>query len=120
MHHCLNKHVLPQQISVMSGVLTAVDDLHRNGYYHRDIKPENILVGHDGEGMLVDFGLAITRKDARQNRGLGDGTLEYAAPETATCGWTLQAEVYTVFACVVEGLIGRCLFGGKVRTPRLL
>lgn len=101
-------------------MLTAVDGLHVNGFYHRDIKPDNILIGQDGSGILVDFGLCITTENALSGEGLGDGTLEYAAPETRTEGWSLSAELYSVFASFVESIVGRAVFGGKVSRIVLL
>jgi serine/threonine protein kinase len=30
-------------------LLTALDYIHRKGYFHRDIKPENVLLNSEGE-----------------------------------------------------------------------
>ncbi|CAN0093923.1 unnamed protein product, partial [Laminaria digitata] len=104
--------------SVLNGVLNGIEGLFANGCYHRDIKPDNILIGRDGSGILVDFGLCITHKEASEGKGLGDGTPGYAAPETEERAWSLSADLYAVFAVLVEALVGRCVFQGKVRRPR--
>jgi serine/threonine-protein kinase len=39
-------------------VCNAVGYAHSRGILHRDIKPANIILGHDGETLLVDWGLA--------------------------------------------------------------
>jgi serine/threonine protein kinase len=45
-------------IKFLAEVLTAIDEIHKNGVIHRDIKPENILIDQDGHARLSDFGLA--------------------------------------------------------------
>ena len=47
-----------EAVFVMREVLTALDELHRNGIVHRDIKPGNILLTAEGEIRLGDFGIA--------------------------------------------------------------
>lgn len=42
----------------LAEVLTAIDEIHKNGVIHRDIKPENILIDENGHAKLSDFGLA--------------------------------------------------------------
>ena len=44
---------------VMVDVLRGLGHAHDKGILHRDIKPANILIGHNGEGKLSDFGLAV-------------------------------------------------------------
>ena len=39
-------------------LLGAVEYLHKAGVVHRDLKPENVLINHDGNIKLVDFGLS--------------------------------------------------------------
>jgi serine/threonine protein kinase/tetratricopeptide (TPR) repeat protein len=55
---------------------------HERGIYHRDIKPSNILLGGDGQPMLLDFNLAhnIHSDQAKAAATLG-GTVSYMSPE---------------------------------------
>lgn len=46
----------------------------------RDLKPENLLIGHDGELRLSDFGWAVHMK-GDQPRMTMCGTTDYLAPE---------------------------------------
>jgi serine/threonine protein kinase len=53
---------LPEREAILIGisVLDALNHLHTRepAIIHRDIKPGNIKVTHDGQAVLVDFGLA--------------------------------------------------------------
>jgi serine/threonine protein kinase len=81
---------------------------------HRDVTPQNILVGVDGVGRLLDFGVAKAAGRAHTTReGQIKGKLGYMAPEQLTgTGVTRQTDVYA--ACVVlwEMLAGQRLFSG--------
>jgi eukaryotic-like serine/threonine-protein kinase len=57
---------------------------HQRGILHRDIKPSNILLGADGQPLLLDFNLSTDAKGAAAGSP-GDaelgGTVAYMAPE---------------------------------------
>ncbi|KAG9394848.1 Cell division cycle 7 Cdc7 [Carpediemonas membranifera] len=49
-------------IKYVRSILTAVNEIHAAGVIHRDIKPDNFLFDPEtGSGVLIDFGLAVTR-----------------------------------------------------------
>jgi serine/threonine protein kinase/tetratricopeptide (TPR) repeat protein len=58
----------------------ALEHAHQRGVLHRDIKPSNVLLGDDGQPMLLDFNVAqnLRRGSARTVVG---GTVAYMAPE---------------------------------------
>jgi len=53
---------------------------HQRGVLHRDIKPSNILIGADGQPLLLDFNLAHDRNIDVEQATIG-GTIAYMAPE---------------------------------------
>jgi len=85
---------------------------------HRDVTPQNILVGADGVGRLLDFGVAKAAGRAHTTQeGQIKGKLAYMAPEQLTgTGVSRQTDVYA--ACVVlwEMLAGERLFAGGSET----
>ncbi len=63
-------------------VASALQYAHEQRLIHRDLKPENLLLGHDQQVWLSDFGLAIVAHSARsQPLQQSAGTLAYMAPE---------------------------------------
>ena len=67
---------------IIGEVARALQHAHEHGVLHRDLKPSNILLDADGQVLLIDFGLALARNDARITRtGAMLGSLPYMAPE---------------------------------------
>jgi eukaryotic-like serine/threonine-protein kinase len=81
---------------------------------HRDMTPQNILVGVDGVGRLLDFGVAKAAGRAHTTReGQIKGKLGYMAPEQLTgTGVTRQTDVYAAAVVLWEMLAGQRLFAG--------
>lgn len=76
---------------------------------HRDMRPNNILLTHDFEPLVGDFGLARCQADG----GVGEatrviGTFGYLAPEYAQSGQiTEKADVYSFGIVLLELVTGR-------------
>lgn len=59
----------------------AIHVAHRMGIVHRDLKPANLLLTHDGQVKVTDFGLAADEKTLPRLKGDISGTLAYMSPE---------------------------------------
>jgi serine/threonine-protein kinase len=63
-------------------VARALDYAHFRGIIHRDIKPANVMISHQGEVKLMDFGIARDdRLTDLTETGTGLGTPSYMSPE---------------------------------------
>ena len=61
-------------------ITSGVEYLHKLGIVHRDLKPENLLIDHEKNIKLVDFGLSNTYKKGETLK-TACGSPCYAAPE---------------------------------------
>lgn len=91
---------------------------HSQSIVHRDMKPANVLLGHQGEVMIADFGLA---KVLGQDQGLSRtgsvmGTPAYMPPEQVEGIHSRidgRADVYSLGATLFEMLCAKPPFEGQ-------
>lgn len=69
-------YTLERRLEIFVSVLNALSYAHDNGIVHRDVKPANVMVGHYGEVMLMDWGIAKPIAASRDLAGSADATLE--------------------------------------------
>lgn len=98
-----------EAVALARVVAGALEHAHRLGVVHRDIKPENILM-HQGEPMVVDFGVAFAAGAGRERlteAGFSLGTPAYMSPEQAT-GEAVdgRSDVYSLGCVLYEMLAG--------------
>jgi len=65
-------------LGIFIRVAHGLDALHQAGFVHTDIKPNNIMLGHDGEVKIIDFGQSCK---IGHIKGRIQGTPDYIAPE---------------------------------------
>lgn len=71
-----------ERLWLVDRILSALADLHAQGYAHRDIKPDNILIAPGRGVYLVDFGFTRHMVDPHTSlAGTVKGTPAYMAPE---------------------------------------
>jgi tetratricopeptide (TPR) repeat protein/predicted Ser/Thr protein kinase len=89
---------------------------HTNRTVHRDVKPANIIISHEGDVKLVDFGLAEVL--GTNSFAGGAGTFAYMAPEDfhAEELSDRQSDIWAAGVILYEMLSGRRPF--RVAHPK--
>jgi formylglycine-generating enzyme required for sulfatase activity/tRNA A-37 threonylcarbamoyl transferase component Bud32 len=85
----------------------ALHHAHEAGLIHRDVKPGNILVRHDGEPVLLDFGLVRAEDGdaALTAPGAAPGSRPYMSPEQLRAGAIdRRTDVYSLGVVLYECL----------------
>lgn len=105
---------------LISQMVDALGAVWQAGLVHRDIKPDNILVGVNGNGKLIDFGLAMSGAISANQAKTGPelaGTAAYVAPEQAQDASKVdhRADIYSLGVTLYEALTGRIPFEGRNR-----
>ncbi|KAB2594877.1 inactive protein kinase [Pyrus ussuriensis x Pyrus communis] len=99
-----------KKIKIATGAAKGLLYLHQNNIIHRDVRPNNILVTHDYESLLGDFGLARTQhedSDRSSDTTRVVGTLGYLAPEYAENGKvSTKTDVYAFGVILLQLITG--------------
>ncbi|KAH6819107.1 Protein kinase superfamily protein, partial [Perilla frutescens var. frutescens] len=97
-----------QRMKIAYGAAKGLAYLHECSIVHRDMRPGNILITHDYEALLGDFGLAKAQQagDTANSSGVV-GTLGYVAPEYAECGkMSNKTDVYSFGVVLLQLITG--------------
>ena len=96
----------------------ALAHAHERGVIHRDLKPDNLIVRPDGQGVIIDFGLALFSDEEQHRLTLSGellGTPHYMAPEQAQSARAAdaRADVYGLGATLFALVSGRPPYEGS-------
>ena len=96
---------------IIRDVVAGLVHAHGQGVIHRDLKPANILLTHDEQPLITDFGLAKLDNESELTRtGQLIGTPAYMPPEQATGDGERidhRSDIYSVGAMLYACLTGR-------------
>ncbi|KAJ1428343.1 Tyrosine-protein kinase, active site [Sesbania bispinosa] len=95
------------RMKIANGAAKGLLYLHENSIIHRDITPNNILLTHDYEVLLGDFGLARIVTEESSCSIDCDGNLAYWAPEYAEFGKvSIKTDVYSFGVVLLQLITG--------------
>ncbi|KAG0568493.1 hypothetical protein KC19_6G023200 [Ceratodon purpureus] len=116
--HSPNTHAVlgwESRLKIAMGAAKGLEYLHEYAMpktYHGDVKPANILLDHEWEAHVSDFGLSIWSKDDKNQDYLMasrvGGTFGYLDPEFVSSGQvTFASDVYSFGIVLLELMTGR-------------
>ncbi|QCD95476.1 serine/threonine-protein kinase PBS1 [Vigna unguiculata] len=95
------------RVKVADGAAKGLLYLHENNIIHRDLTTNNILLTHDYEALLGDFGLARTVIEGSSYSTECVGNLAYMAPEYAESGKvSIKTDVYSFGVVLLQLITG--------------
>lgn len=104
-------------VGLVLQVLEGLSSLHEKSLVHRDVKSANILVGSDGNAMLLDLGITYDPNASGLTAdGIILGTPSYISPEqVAGTPIDNRSDLYSLGVVLFEATTGRLPFVGKNR-----
>lgn len=102
-----------QRARILQEVARALAAAHQRGIIHRDLKPANVLVTPAMKPVILDFGLAVSLREASHSRSRFEGTPLYASPEQADGRpLTAASDLFSFGSLMFKVLTGTTPFNG--------
>jgi eukaryotic-like serine/threonine-protein kinase len=79
-----------ERYRICQAILSVMSFAHAQGFLHRDLKPDNIMIGHHGEVVIVDWGLATKVGDEQSAQLDVGGEVLTTRAETASTPFVTQ------------------------------
>jgi tetratricopeptide (TPR) repeat protein/predicted Ser/Thr protein kinase len=104
-----------KSISIAKQVCEGLAEAHRLGVIHRDLKPQNIMIDSDGNGRIMDFGIARSlNAEGMTGAGVLIGTPEYMSPEQVDGKEAgKRSDIYSFGIIMYEMVTGTLPFEGE-------
>jgi serine/threonine protein kinase len=106
---------VPEALSYLDQVLSALSFAHHQHVIHRDIKPANMMLTPDGTVKLMDFGIARTENEPSKLTAAGStlGSMNYMSPEQVKGESTDErSDLYSLGISLYEMVTGEKPFHG--------
>ncbi len=113
----IHQRKLPPELAafILLECVRGLKAAHDKKILHRDLKPSNILISHEGQVKLTDFGMASLRPSAEQQlEEKISGTLAYLAPEQILGKpASPSSDIFSLGATFFEMVTGEPAFAGE-------
>lgn len=104
-----------EAVMITTQIAEAIQHAHDHHIIHRDIKPQNILMTHDKQVKVTDFGIALALSSTSMTQTNAVlGSVHYLSPEQARGGLAnAKSDIYSLGIVLFELLTGRLPFSGQ-------
>lgn len=103
------KFTIEDAIKILQCLLKVLIDIHENNIIHRDIKPDNIMIDHENNLFLIDFGAVkeiIPNQTKLQTPGTRIFTPGYAPLEQQYGYAEKNSDIYALGIIIIQLITG--------------
>ncbi|BFG39672.1 hypothetical protein CerSpe_259460 [Prunus speciosa] len=99
----------PYLASICKQVLRGLLYLHHEKHIiHRDFKPSNLLINHQGEIKITDFGVSAIKASTSEQANTFVGTYNYMSPERIVGGnYSYKSDIWSLGLVLLECATGQ-------------